>query len=324
MTLGGLALAVGILVDQSIVVIENTTRHLRMGKAPMEAALDGAREVFMPVLVSTLTFVLVFFPILYLTGIAKFLFTPLAMSAGFAIVASFLVAMTLLPALSARILKVPAGSATEQERAPAFGRLLRGVVALRIPIVLGAAVIFAGSLLLLSRGGYELFSKVDARQFTMFVRMPSGTRIEETERIIKSVEDVIVGDLGKPDPEFPKAEAHPKSQLKLLISNIGVLMDWPAAYTPNTGPMDAFVLVQLKDKAGESVFRVVERLRKKLTARYPDVEFSFDTGGMLTAALNFGEPAPIHFQARVHQFDAAQEVGTLIRDELPNCGSPAR
>ncbi len=313
MTLGGLALAVGILVDQSIVVLENISRHLKMGKTSMEAAIDGAREVFFPVLISTLTFVLVFFPVLFLTGIAKFLFTPLALAAGFAIVASFFVAMTLIPSLAARMLKAKGGSlVVESGRGGVFGAIIK----LRYLVLLIAAIMVFGGWKLLENRGTELFPKVDARQFTMLVRMPSGTRIEITEETVADIEALLIAELGQPDPEFPANEAHPDSSLKLLISNIGVLMDWPAAYTPNVGPMDAFVLVQLKDKAGDSVFDVVESLRGKLRKKFPEVEFSFDTGGMLTAALNFGEPSPIHFQATGGDLGTLEDIATRVRNAM--------
>ena len=95
--------------------------------------------------------------------------------------------------------------------------------------------------------GTELFPRVDAAQLQIYVRMPSGTRIERTELVLAAVEGAVVDELGEPDPEFPAVEQNPESDLRMLITNIGVLMDWPAAYTPNTGPMDAFVLLQLKE-----------------------------------------------------------------------------
>jgi len=178
--------------------------------------------------------------------------------------------------------------------------------------VIGLSLLaLGGAGFLLSRTGTELFPRADAGQFQMYVRLPSGTRIEVTERTVAEIEQALIDELGEPDPEFPVVERHPDSDLRMLISNIGVLMDWPAAYTPNTGPMDAFVLVQLKEDRRD-VFALVERLRDRLRHRFPQAEFAFDTGGMLTAALNFGEPAPIHFQVRGSDLDTLGELGQRV------------
>jgi len=126
--------------------------------------------------------------------------------------------------------------------------------------------------------------------------------------VLARLERELVDELGEPDPDSGD-EQHPESDLRMVISNIGVLMDWPAAYTPNTGPMDAFVLVQLKNREGRrSVFEVVERLRERLRTALPEAELAFDTGGMLTAALNFGEPAPIHFQLSGSDLEVLDEL----------------
>jgi len=168
----------------------------------------------------------------------------------------------------------------------------------------------------MSRSGTELFPRVDAKQFQIYVRLPSGTRIEETERQLARLEAALIRELGEPDPEYPQLEKHKSSYLRMLITNIGVLNDWPAAYTPNSGPGDAFVLVQLKDSAPD-VFGLVERLRTTLGDEFPRAELSFDTGGMLTAALNNGEPAPIHYQVRGSDLrtlgDIAAQVVRVIK-----------
>lgn len=321
MTLGGLALAIGILVDQSIVVLENTVRHLRMGKPPFDAALAGVREVALPIFVSTLTFIIVFYPVVFLAGMARFLFTPLALAATFAIVVSFLLSMSLVPAFCARYLRVAPGGGGEGEAAlPPFLRRYRGalagVVRARFLVLLVAAGACALSVWSLRRGGTELFPQVDSNQFTVYARMPTGTRIEETERVMAVMERIVAEEAGEPDPGYPDAEAHPGSDTKLVISNIGVLMDWPAAYTPNTGPMDAFMLVQLKGKADRpGTFETVARLRKRFRERLPEVEAAFDTGGMLTSALNFGEPSPIHFQVSGSNLHVSRQIAELVRRE---------
>ena len=182
-------------------------------------------------------------------------------------------------------------------------------------MVLAAALLFVFSLLLLRQTGRELFPQVDAGQFQIFVRLPSGTRIEKTEDTLAQIEQVIIEEIGLPDPS--SEERHPDSNLRMLITNIGVLMDWPAAYTPNTGPMDAFVLVQLKNHPEKpGTFEYVSRLRSQLQNRFPSVEFSFDTGGMLTSALNMGEPAPIHIQVSGSNLDTSQQIARIIADEM--------
>ncbi|MCH8850065.1 MAG: O-antigen ligase family protein, partial [Chloroflexi bacterium] len=150
-------------------------------------------------------------------------------------------------------------------------------------LTLSAAGVFG-----LGQLGRELFPRVDAGQFTMLVRAPVGTRLERTEEWIAQVEEALQEAIGKPDPE----DLDPDSDLALLISNIGVLYDWPAAYTPNDGPMDAFILVQLKQNREHTSQEWVRELRASLGEQFPELQFSFDTGGMLTAALNMGLPAP--------------------------------
>jgi len=320
LTLGGIALAIGILVDQSIVVVENIVQHARRGGSPREVARRGCREVAPSIVVSTVTFVVVFLPIVFLTGMARFLFAPLALAASFVMASSLLVAISVVPSYCARFLGAEAGGPAEAvEGSGGLSRRLQAWVgaALRRPlwVVLGAvaAGLLAGLLLL--RGGSELFPRVDVSQFQVSVRLSSGTRIERTEQVLARVEQELIAELGEPDPEFPAVEEHPGSALRMLITNIGVLMDWPAAYTPNRGPMDAFVLVQLKEGRRDT-FQVVEQLRRRLRRALPEAEFAFDTGGMLSAALNFGEPAPIHFQVRGSDLQVLQELAGRVAAEI--------
>ncbi|MEO2048325.1 MAG: efflux RND transporter permease subunit [Pirellulales bacterium] len=323
MTLGGLALAIGILVDQSIVVLENVMRHAQMGKSPYQAALDGTSEVTMPILVSTLTFAVVFFPTVFLSGLASYLFTPLAMAAIIAIFASFILSITLVPAFCAKFFRqvqTSKYSGTRKEKpsvlASAYSNVLMACLKVRWLVVLGAVGLFAVSIFLTRQLGQELIPAIDAGQFTVFVRMPSGTNIDVTNRRIDAIEQAVIELIGEPDPAYalgPQNEQIPDSQLQLLISNIGVLNDWPAAYTPNIGPSDAFMLVQLKGKPGmPGAFDYVEVLRDKLNQQFPDVEFAFDTGGMLTSALNMGEPSPIHFQVSGAKLEQMHDIASRV------------
>jgi multidrug efflux pump subunit AcrB len=342
MTLGGLALAVGRLVDDAIVVLENTHRHLAMAKPPVRAAFDAAREVAMPVLVATITTVVVFFPVVFLTGMGKFLFTPLARAVAFSMSASYLVAMTLVPVCCATFLHhgeprattaddrpptapTPAETASRLAHVPggrssavvgrhphlapfdrlsgSYGRGLRRCLSAGPAVLGGAFLAFVASLFLYPAIGKELFPRMDPGQFTMRVRSASGTRIERTERRLVDVEKAIQA-------------AIPARDLKMMITNIGVLLDWPAAYTPNSGPMDSFVLVQLAEHRAKSAPEYASLLREALSRRFPDLEFSFDTGGMVTAALNNGLPSPINIQVEGNKLDVAQALARELKSRI--------
>lgn len=314
MTLGGLSLAIGILVDQAIVVMENIQRHAAMGKPRRQAALDGAREVALPVLVSTLTFVVVFYPVVLLSGLAKFLFTPLALAVTFATLTSFIVAMSFIPAASSTFLKTSSsrvGANLGAWLAARYRSVASWALALRIPVVVAAIAMAAFAGMRIPHLGSELFPPVDGGQFTILVRGPVGTRIERMEEIVARMESAVQETVGEADPGGEK----PASDLQLLISNIGVLYDWPAAYTPNTGPMDAFILVQLKESRRSSAQEWASRLRKVLPKEFPDVEIAFDTGGMMTAALNFGLPSPIDIQVQGSNLAVLDEIARAIAKE---------
>jgi CzcA family heavy metal efflux pump len=309
MTLGGLALAVGLLIDQSIVVLENSARHLSLGKSPWQAALDGATEVARPVLIVTITIAVVFFPVVFLSGLGKFLFTPLAKTVIFARVTSYVLAMTLVPVCAARFLRartaaLAGGSTRDPGWFPGVRRgyenLLRRVLRWRWPALAAVAVLFILSLSLFKFIGTELFPQSDAGQFMVRLRAPTGLRIERTEALVSKVEEVI-------------RETIPDHDRKMVIANIGVLYDWPAAYTPNSGPQDAFILVQLTENHQRSSFEYVDELREKLPREFPGTEFNFDTGGMLTAALNFGLPSPIDIQIEGNQLEVAHEIAQKIK-----------
>ncbi len=310
MTLGGLALVVGRLVDDAIVVLENTLRHVRDGVPPGQAAREAAREVAMPVLMATVATVAVFAPVVFLTGLGKYLFKPLAVAVAFAMASSYVVAMTVIPVSCARFARAGTGSTPSRagrfERA--YGRLaagytraLEGALGRKGRVLAAAAALFVAALAALPRVGTDLFPPVDAGQFMLRVRASSGTRLEETEKICAAVEDAVRSMI-------------PPSELRTMISNIGVLNDWPAAYTPNSGPMDAFLLIQLADQRSHSTLDIVRRLRGDLAARFPGVEFAFDTGGLITAALNFGLPSPIDIQVEGNRLETAHGIAESIRD----------
>jgi len=319
MTLGGLALAVGLLIDQSIVILENISRHFQAGLPADEAAASGATEMARPLLVISLTVAIVFLPIVFLTGVAKFLFTPLALSVVFSIAASYVLALTLIPASAARFLrreKDPHPDRTDGTSAPsgllhhlsgrfnrlfsAYQRALRRVVEQRRRAILGALALFLIALLTAPFIGSELFPRTDTGQFTVFLRLPAGTRVEVTEERTSEVE------------RFLKERIRPQD-LQMIISNMGVLYDWPAAYTPNSGPQDAFINVQLKPGHKTSSAAYVRRLRRDLPSDFPEIRFAYDTGGMLAAALNFGLPSPIDIQVEGNDLQAARRIAEEIK-----------
>ncbi|MBI1747500.1 MAG: efflux RND transporter permease subunit, partial [Acidobacteria bacterium] len=335
MTLGGLALAVGRLVDDSIVVLENTHRHLKMGKGARAAARDAAEEVAMPVLVSTITTIVVFAPVIFLYGMGKYLFTPLALAVAFSMMASYVIAMTVVPATMAYLYRrrptedadegPSASEAETTEERPAaqpggiFGYFDRAFEMLRMGyestldwalghrrrVLIVAGVLFIGALALYPRIGRELFPQVDAGQFMIRVRGSSGTRVEEMEKLIERIEAALREEIAGRDR-------------KTIISNIGVLYDWPAAYTPNSGPQDAFINVQLTPERTQRAQDYVAKLRRDLPERFPGVELAYDTGGLLTAALNFGLPSPINIQVEGNDLRVARALAEQIQSLVEN------
>jgi multidrug efflux pump subunit AcrB len=311
MTLGGIAVVIGLLIDESIVVLENTARHLELGTSPRQAALIGAGEVMRPLTIVTITISVVFFPIVFMGGIGKFLFLPMAMAVIFAIWTSRLLASTFVPVCAARFFRAKkiVGQAVAAATLPTswfervrdrYARALDRVLRLRGPVLGATAALFILSMLIFKLIGTELFPQTDAGQFTVNVRATTGLRVEKTEELVAQVEKAI-------------ASVVPERERKMIISNIGVLLDWPAAYTANSGPQDTFILVQLAEHHGRSTFSYVDKLRKKLPQQFPGIEFNFDTGGMLSAALNGGLPAPINIQVEGNKLEVAHDIAEKIK-----------
>lgn len=308
-TLGGIALVLGLLVDNSIVVLENIDRHRQMGKPPGAAAMDAALEVASPVLASTLVIIAVFFPVMFLTGMSKYLFSPLAITVAGAMLGSYIFSMTLIPLASTW--------RAEQQSATRYsswfvtkvenlkGRYQRSLAEVlnRKKLVLGtAALLFVGAIFLLANSGFELFPQTDVGQLEVQVRLESGTTLRQTEETIAQMEQSIREETG--------------ADLQQIISNIGVFYDLPAAYTPNSGTQDAFVGIQLKPDHAVSVFEYASRLRQKFHSQFPGIEVSFNTGGMLTAALNEGKPAPIDVQVKGNNLETLRQLAERIRDTI--------
>jgi multidrug efflux pump subunit AcrB len=309
MTLGGLALAVGRLVDDAIVVLENIVRHRHEGRSLDEAIVEGTREVGAPIFVATAATCIVFVPVFFLEGLGKFLFGPLALAVTFAMLASYVIALTVVPIYAKRFLRDGVGRVAHggAESGKPEGPLSRAYVFvlgyfLRKPafaVLVGLCAV-GGAVALVPTLGSELFPRSDAGQIMVQLRAPTGTRLELTERITATAERVV-------------RQVIPEDEVTKVISNVGILYDWPAAYTPNAGTSDAFLLIELGGRRHESVDDYARQLRAALARELPDVETAFDTGGLLTAALSDGAVSPISVVLEgASQADAQRLVPKII------------
>lgn len=312
MTLGGLTLVTGLILDEGIVSIENIVRYREMGHPPRAAALLGMQEMARPRLLILITVSVVFFPVIFLSGVGRFLFLPMAIAVALAMFASYVLTMTLVPVLAVRFLaegeRENAGARllrrAQDGLVGAYGRLLDVALRVRWLTLLGAVGLLGAAYVVLApRVGQELFPPVDASQLMIRVREEPGTSPDRTEATCADVEAAIQSVIG---PWMQK-----------MITNIGVLNDWPAAYTPNSGPGDAFISLQLRDDVERpDVFEIVTQLRKRLRAGFPGVEFSFDTSGVLSAAVNSGVAAPINVQIDGKDLHELRRVGEIVRKRL--------
>jgi multidrug efflux pump subunit AcrB len=325
MTLGGLALAIGPLVDDAIVVLENTHRHHALGKSKIKAAFDGAVEVTVPVLVATLTTIIVLCPIALMPGMGGFLFRPLTLAVGFAMLSSFVLSRTFVPALCAKWLGGHAHPGHEhtssgwgrrlhqpierflQRLNRYYTRLLESALRHRLLVLSGVGLLFAASLALYLGIGQEFFPQVDAGQITIYLRCPAGTNIEASEKRVADFE------------EFLKAHI-PANERQMYISEMGLVPDWSAAYTPNSATWDANIKVQLTDERSRSAQEYAMLLRhafeKQQTSdpRFADLRVSFDTGGMVSAALNYGASSPIDIQIEGGELEQGLALAQKVQE----------
>jgi multidrug efflux pump subunit AcrB len=306
MTLGGLALAVGILVDDATVEIENTHRNIAMRKPLVRAVLDGASQIAVPTFVATLSICIVFVPVLLLTGTARFLFTPLAMAVVFAMMASYLLSRTLVPTMMAYLLESEievyrdghaAGTGFIWRAHHLFNRffekaryrymgLLNWSLNHRGPVLAAFMGFSLASLGLVTLIGEDFFPSVDAGQLRLHARSPAGTRIEETELRFAALEREI-------------RSVIPPGELDMLIDNIGIPNSWPAIAQgdiPTISSADGEILISLnKEKHGPAKM-YEERLRLRLREKFPDMAFFFQPADITSQIVNFGLPAPIDLQ----------------------------
>jgi len=302
MTLGGLALAVGILVDDATVEIENIERNLAMGKEMKQAILDGAQQIAVPAFVSTLSICIVFVPMFFLTGVAKFLFVPLAEAVSFAMLASYLLSRTLIPTLVMYIMR---GHEHRADAPKSFlGRFQRGFerkfedfrrgYESLLETTLehrGMFVICFLAFCLLSLGlffflGEDFFPQVDAGLLRLHVRARPGLRVEETARLCDEIEAVLRQEI-------------PKGQLQTVLDNIGLPNSGiNQSYSSNgtIGSSDAEILIALDPEHHPPTAGLTRQLREVLPQRFPGVEFFFQPADIVTQILNFGLPAPIDVQ----------------------------
>lgn len=327
MTLGGLALAVGILVDDATVAIENIHRNLEHGKPLRQAIIEGAEQIAIPAFVSTLAICIVFLPIFALSGPAAALFRPLALSVIFAMAASYFLSRTLVPTMADYMLPAEAAmhagghvhppdgwfkrlverfdAAFERFRT-AYHSLLAGAMAHRGAMLAAAGLFVVLSLFLVPQIGEDFFPQVDGGQFQLHVRAAPGTRLEETELVFAKVEQSI-------------RRVIPASDLSLILDNIGLTTYGVAlavGSNATVGPADGDLLVQLASDHKGSTWDYVRTLRRELPKQYPGVTFFFQPADMVNQVLNLGLPAPIDVQVsgqnRVGNFAAAQKVAALI------------
>jgi hydrophobic/amphiphilic exporter-1 (mainly G- bacteria), HAE1 family len=331
MILGGLALAFSRVIDNSVISLENIYRHLEMGSAPAVAAEVGGAEVNLAILAATLVDVVDFFPVTLLYGVSKFLFSALALEFCLALLASYVVAMTVIPLFCAHFLKaVPHGHGAGNEAAGGslfdrfnrlfnrgFGKVLdfyERVVrrVLRFPGLTVAALmgLFFASLAIYPFLGLAFFPRTDAGQFTINLKVPTGTRIEMSDRYVAQVEALI------------KRTVSPED-LKMVVSNIGVVPDFSALYTTNAGPYTATVQVALTDEHKVSSFEYMDRVRAGIAEHYPEIRTFFSSGSMVDAILNSGMAAPVDVQVSGSNLPAvyriAQNLAGRIR-RLPGVG----
>lgn len=321
MVLGGLALALSRLIDNSVVVLENIYRHLEMGEPPSVAAEQGGREVALPVLAATLTTVVVFFPVTLLYGVSKYLFSSLALAVVLSLFASYAVAMTVVPLFCARYMK-STRSHTQAPPTRSFGarfnrafnhgferclNLYERVVtqAVRRPIatLAGFALLFFASLLIVPILGLAFFPMTDAGQFVIRVKAPSGTRLEETENDVKKLEALI-------------RRTIPANELGMIVSNIGVDPGFSAIFTNNAAMHTANVQVALVSGHKAGSYDYMARVKQAMQQELPQLTPYFGSGSLIESTLNMGLAAPIDVQIAGSNLQTNYKLGLDLSREI--------
>ncbi|MGB7846108.1 MAG: efflux RND transporter permease subunit [Candidatus Acidiferrum sp.] len=334
MILAGLALVFSRLIDNAVIVLENIFRHLELGEKPEVAAEKGGQEVALAVLAATLTSAVVFFPVTFLYGVSRFLFSALALAVVLALFASYIIAMTVVPLFCARYIKSPAhghaadapsgqespedhrlrrarwGDRFNEWFASHFARLLEFYEshvrdALSRPKAVGAGILAACaiSLVLYPLLGVAFFPRTDAGQFVINVKAPSGTRVEITDQEVARVENLI-------------RETVPPKDLHLIVSNVGVIPGFSSIYTSNAGPHTATIQVALNEGHQVSSFQYMDAVRKRIQQSLPELTTYFQSGGIVDAVLNQGLPAPIDVQVSGSNLEASYRIATQLASKI--------
>ena len=321
MVLGGLAIVFSRLIDNSVVVLENIFRHIEMGEPPRLAAEAGGTEVALPVLAATFTTAIVFFPVVFLYGVSRFLFSALALAVAFSLAASYLVAMSVVPLYCSRFIRPHEADEEIGQRRSFFksfslgfdrlyNRLLEkydtavGRALARpkttVAVILGFCVL---SLALYPLLGVAFFPRTDPGQFVINIKAPTGTRLELTEQYIARVESDI-------------RQVVPERDLGMIVSNIGITPDFSAMYTSNSGQHTAFVQVSLKKEHEVGSYEYMKRVRAKLQADLPELNTYFQAGGLVDSVVNMGLPAPIDVQVSDNDMQAAHNTAVELARKI--------
>ena len=332
MTLSGLALAIGPLVDDAIVELENNHRNYMLGKSRARAALDGCAEVMVPVLVATCTTMIVLSPLALMPGMAGSLFKPLAMAVAFAMLSSFLLSRTFVPMMCAKFLpdehrhgqesSDPHAASSDAAKPGFFARLhgyfdrfmhrltasylhlLGQCLYHRFKVLAVVVILFVGSLCLVPFIGREFFPQADAGQITMYLRAPSNLRLDASEKRVALVEKFI--------------EDHiPAHERDMIVSEMGLDPDWSSAYTENSGQQDTVLRIQLTEARSRSAQEYAALLRHAFEkdSRFADLRVAFDTGGIVSTALNFGVSSPIDVQIEGGSREDAMNLAQQVKNE---------
>jgi multidrug efflux pump subunit AcrB len=326
MILGGLALVFSRLIDNSVIVLENIFRHMELGESPEVAAEKGGEEVALAVLAATLTTAIVFFPVTFLSGVSKFLFSALALSVVLSLFASYFVAMSVVPLFCAKLIRANEIQHEGEDASASvppksiwgrfnrwfngrFHRFLQGfdraqVVALGRPVATVAAIlgIFIASMGLLPALGLAYFPRTDPGQFVVNLKAAAGNRVELTEKEVVKAENIVRSVVSPHD-------------LRLIVSNIGSTPDLSSIYTSNSAPNTAYVQVSLVEKHKVGSYAYMDRVRAALQKETPELTVYLQSGGLVDAVLNQGIPAPIDVQVSANDLDAANAVAEEIRSK---------
>ena len=313
MTLGGLALAVGILVDESTVVIENIHHHLSFGETPARAVLEASKGVVIPRLLAMLCVLAVFVPSFFMTGVPRALFGPLSLAVGFAMAASYFLSSSLVPVMSIWLLRYKAKDRSQSRTSfvdrmrEKLGTKLHRYAPHRRLILIGYGVLAFGVILLVgSLLGREIFPQVTGGQFQLRFRAPTGTRVDVTEQMALQILDQI------------RKVAGP-ANVQTTLGYVGTI---PSTYPINTvflwtsGPHEGVLRVALRLDSHISINDLKERLRKALTQQFPSAQFSFESGDIVSQIMNFGAPTPIEVAVAGVNLGTDRTYAEKIRNEL--------